>query len=243
MDYVPVCLFALVPLILVVSVPGAVATAVASNQFLVYRVHQIDLPHGTFGSRSSIFNLEAITPDHLTDSFARKCALFKLNDLLQGNYDLFLNKVLSQSLVSAVLIIYKDFKTSFSPNEVHTLQIIEKSLLTNETSLPIYLVEENEKINQLYEEYSQAKEAVNPSLYDFLMKNIFFDSHQFVITGPQTTSINNAIVTSLQVTVLHEHYQLLTFLFSGKIDWRRHRRPTSNVCDCCSLRQLQRRSG
>ena len=79
-------LFALVPLLLVVSVPGAVATTTTatSNQFVVYRIHQIDFPHGKFGSHaSSLFNLEAITPGHITDTFARRCALFKFRDLLQ----------------------------------------------------------------------------------------------------------------------------------------------------------------
>lgn len=211
MDYVPFgYLLALVPLILVASVPGTVATSttISNNQFLVYRVHQIDMPHGTFGSRNSIFNLEAITPGHITDTFIRKCALFKLSEILSENKDIFLNKVLSQSLVSAVLIIYNDLGDGLTTQEILNLQAIEKILLTNETSLPIYLVKENDEINRLYDEYLQAKETSKPKFYDFLLKNVFYDSHQFVVTGPPPLAVDDAVISSIQVHFLNNRSNL-----------------------------------
>ena len=235
-------LFSLIPcLILIVSLPTVVTTT-ANTQFRVYRIHQIDMPHGNFGSRSSTFNLEAITPGHISDSFIRKCAIFKLDDLLKDD-DLFVNKVLSQSLVSAVLIIYDDLKITFTEQEIRTLHSIEKKLLTNETNLPIYLIQQNSEINQLYEEYSNTQETSNPSFYDFLLKNIFIDSHQLVITGPQTSSINNAIVSNLQVRITN-HFNNYSILFQseflltllGETCWCGFRRKTANLCDCCSLR-------
>ena len=237
----------LLPILLVVGTGTSVVTAtttsnivntettaapvgVHTGQFLVYRLHQIDLPHGAFGSRSSVFSLEPVTPGHIGESYLRKCALFRLADLVQGHnsggvdvYDVFLTKVLSQALVSAVLIIFESapLKTSFTGDQLAVLQTIERKLLSNETALPIYLVEAGEEINRLYDEYASKQSgsaaaaaattggdspAVNiktqPSLYDAILKNVFSDSHQLVVSGPQTSAINNPVITSIQVRFL-----------------------------------------
>ncbi len=238
-------LAALLPILLVVGTGTSVVTAtttsnivntettvgVHTGQFLVYRLHQIDLPHGAFGSRSSVFSLEPVTPGHIGESYLRKCALFRLTDLVQGHnsgggvdvYDVFLTKVLSQALVSAVLIIFESasLKSSFTGDQLAVLQTIERKLLSNETALPIYLVEAGEEINRLYDEYASKQSgsaaatasstggdspAVNiktqPSLYDAILKNVFSDSHQLVVSGPQTSAINNPVITSIQVRFL-----------------------------------------
>lgn len=229
--------FALLPLLLVLGSSGSVAATTATSSstpvlnaaqsaITVYRVHQIDLPHGAFGSRSSTFSLEPVTPGHIGETFLRKVALFRLADLLQGHnqnsngvdvYETFLSKALSQSLVSAVLIIFEDLqgltRSPLSEEQTSVLQTIERKLLSNETALPIYFVEEGEAINRLYEEYSSKQQGsakdtqsssspnikTQPSLYDAVLKNVFSDSHQLVVSGPATSPVANAVVTSLQV--------------------------------------------
>ena len=110
--------------------------------------------------------------------------------------------MLSQSLVSAVLIIFQDLHMSFTDEEMQRMLVIEKTLLTKEiTNLPIYFVQENAEINALYDEYQQVNDpqSQSGSFYDLVMKHVFFDSHQFVVTGPQATAVDNAIISSLQV--------------------------------------------
>ena len=200
-DYMPYYyyLFALVPLMLAIGTPGAMCSTVITNQYLVYRVHQIDMPQGSYGSKTSTFNLETITPTQINEFFIRKCALFKLNDLIQNKFDVLLNKVLQESLVSGVLIIFSDINNNYTEDEYINLQLIEKQILLNETNLPIYFIKENDEINNLYEEYGQLKENSDPNIYDLVVKNVFFDSHQLVVSSPQTSAINDVTVTSFQV--------------------------------------------
>lgn len=230
-------LVALLPLMLVMGgAPGAMCTTV-TNQYLVYRIHQLDTPQGSFGSKSSIFNLEAITPTQINDFFIRKCALFKMADLVQSKSELFLNKVLQESLVSGVLIIFDDESMSFHSEEMASLQAIERRLLSNATDLPIYLIKANDEINQLYEEYGKSKAAVvKASIYDVVVNNIFTDSHQLVVTSPQTSAINGATVTSFQVR-FHSLAlcSKICLLFPGQTDWGRNRGSNSNLRNRCPL--------
>lgn len=194
-------LFTLIPIIIISTTPASViATAVNTNQFLVYRVHQIDMPHGQFGSRNSVFNLEALTTTQLSDFFIRKCALFKWKDLLRDGYEVFTKKILQHSLVSGVLIIFNNLNENLTNEELNIWQNIEKKLLNNGTNVPIYFIEENDEINRLYNELKNPIESSKvTSFREFFTKNIFFDSYQLVINGPPVTTVNNPIVTSFQV--------------------------------------------
>ncbi|KAH9506862.1 hypothetical protein DERF_011573 [Dermatophagoides farinae] len=235
-DYVPsfYYLFTLLPIFLVITTPtvaGSIVTATGigsssnllQNQYIIYRVHQIDMPYGHFGSRSSTFNLEALTPDQLlSDIFIRKCALFKWRDLFRKNFhDIFIKKILQESLVAAVLIIYDDdiinINKPLTMDELNKWQNIEKRLMTNETLLPIYFIQENNDINRLYEELmeSSSSSAENnsnkqresslgskTSAAEMILQKIFFDSYQFVVNGPPITVINNPIVTNFQTKLI-----------------------------------------
>lgn len=229
-DYVPFYyLFTLLPILFVITTPAAAGSFVTAtgnaitgsssnllqNQYIVYRVHQIDMPYGQFGSRSSAFNLEPLTPNQLSDFFLRKCALFKWKDLFQKSFhDIFVRKILQESLVSGVLIIYDNIiNKSVTMDELKRWQTIEKRLLTNETLLPIYFIQENDDINRLYDELMESAENDNDNQRTFgskttksgaeiIRQKIFSDSYQFVVNGPQVSIINNPIVTSFQTKLI-----------------------------------------
>lgn len=226
--------------------PTAASTPTASpsagHMYLVYRVHQIEIFNRELGSKSSTINLEGIAPTHLSDSNIRRCALFKFADILNERNELFIDKILGEALVSGVLIIFKNITTDLTRRELDNLHKIEERLLSTDVNLPIYLINENEYIEQLYDEYNQ--QAVNTktmSLMELFQKHIFFDSHQFVISGPSVKSVDSPIVTCFEVILgccccLHV---LILFHVAGEATGNRHRKSIAQLCDCGSLRQLQ----
>jgi len=184
------------------SVNGQTASLeLSNNQFLVYRVHQIDLPHGKLGSRGSPFSLEAITPSHLEERFIRKCAIFKFQELLQDQYSTFVDRVLDKAFVSGVLVLFKDSdfsKKSLTDQALSNLEALERRLLTNSTDIPIFFTEDNEQISELYEQYKAGgndQQAVGNTAW----KTVFQDSHQLVITEGDMAAIASPMVTSFQV--------------------------------------------
>ncbi|KAF7493354.1 hypothetical protein SSS_09998 [Sarcoptes scabiei] len=183
-----------------------------NNPHVVYRIHQLDLPYGQFGSKSSSFNLEALTVDRLTDFFVRKCIILKWDELFtERNFNIFVEKILQNSLVSGVLIIFDNIRRDLTLEEMKYWQKIENKLLNNGTLLPIYFIKENDEINKLYEElrivdkFGTGKSTLEippKSFSNYLEQNIFADSYQLVVNGPQVTAINDPMITNFQAKLV-----------------------------------------
>src|SRR6218665_8936 len=181
----PIYYFFAITLLLAVNSPSAYADLQGSGQFVVYRIHQIDLPHAKLGSRGPPFSLEAITPIHIDERFVRKCAIFKFHELIQTHYETFVTRILDRALVSGVLILFNEqelLKTTLKDDALKNFEALERRLLSNSTEIPIFFIEDNEHISALYEQYHSEADPITAPTLSFAAKNIFQDSHQLVIT-------------------------------------------------------------
>ncbi|CAG2110176.1 unnamed protein product, partial [Medioppia subpectinata] len=147
-DFLPVfAVIVLMPILIVVS------PVMAMNELNVYRVQHFDLHNSRFGSRQSVMNLEAITVSQIKESFAKKCVIFKMTDLMDNMESLM--TIIDQTLAAGLLVIIPKTMRSLNEEQMQRLLSFEKSLVTKEIQIAIYVTYESKHILSLYEMQSK----------------------------------------------------------------------------------------
>jgi hypothetical protein len=194
-----VLVFAIMTLMPIVMAVSPVRTL---NQYTVYRVQHFDLHNSRFGSRNSIINLEAITVSQIRESFARKCLIFTITDLVL-KFDTF-QTIIEDQLAAGLLIIIPQTMRSLNSQQLNQLLVFEKSLLNKEIQIPIYLTYESKELLDIYETQKSQLENnfdndSNKTNVQKLFNSVIANGYQVVVSGPQTTPLKDLIITNIQV--------------------------------------------
>ena len=196
-DILPVfAIIVLMPLLVVVS------PAMALNQFNVYRVQHFDLQNTRFGSRQSIMNLESVSVSQIKESFAKKCVIFKINDLVD-KMETF-QTLIDETLAAGILIIIPKNMKSLTDHQMEKFLAFERYLVNKEIQIPVYVTFESKQLSDIYETQSigsdnASEEDNNRSNIRKIYDSVVANGYQMVIAGPQTTPFKDLIITNIQV--------------------------------------------
>ena len=196
----------IIPLLIIISSP--IPVIASNNQINVYRMQQYDLPNGHYGCRSSLMSLEARTIHKFKQSFARKCVIVKLNDLLE-EIDKF-QQLIDETLAAGILVLIPNSFSNLSENDKLRFAQIEKIMMSKEIYIPVYFAHESSQFDQIYQRESLEPNSDDKNLDDKnadesnmqkLVKNIAANGYQLTVSSSQTSIIKNSMISSIQVLI------------------------------------------
>jgi len=129
-----------VPIFIIIS---PVSPVNAAQEFGVYRMQQYDLQGSTFGCKNSIINMEARSID--CKMLTRRCAVAKLQDVTMPKY----RELMIQN-AGALLVILPQNLGNLSVEDKHHLQTLEKELIAEQSTVPVYFAMETDYIKDIY---------------------------------------------------------------------------------------------
>lgn len=192
-------LFTVIPILLVIS--AGPVTVMANQDFTVHRVQHLDFQGAARGCRSSLMNLEAKTPRQFSESFARKCVVLRLSDVVT-TANAFEN-LLGQTVAGGILILLPPGGTpKLTVDEEDVLLQLEKTMSTSTVQIPIYFAVETPELTSIYEEIDNTRwtnKESNVSGTQQLLSSVFANGYQMVVGGNQAAPLQNIVMTNIQV--------------------------------------------
>ncbi|XKL64460.1 hypothetical protein PGB90_004546 [Kerria lacca] len=168
----------------------------ASNEFSSYRMQQFNFYGVSHGCRSSSFSLEAKSIK--TWKTSRHCVITRLKDLTNYN---FLD--IAQQAGALLIMLPKDM-SSLSIDERSNIIELEKTMLSQEVSIPVYFLLWN-KILQSIINNVDILTASNDVSYnkketatEALFNSVFAMGYQMVVNAPKPSPILNAHIPIIQ---------------------------------------------
>ncbi|XP_015924730.1 BOS complex subunit ncln isoform X2 [Parasteatoda tepidariorum] len=146
------------------------------------------------GCRNSILNMEARTL--YTTPYTRRCVMARLSDLTYAHYQ----EILHQNAGGLLIIIPKTFN-SLSPDEQQSLMTLEKNLLEEDVTVPVYFTYETEEILDIYysmEQTSPTQQKTSRSAAEEIPSSILSSGYQMVVSGPPPKEQLDTQVISIQ---------------------------------------------
>ena len=199
-DILPVlAIMVLMPLLVLVS------PVTALNQLTVYRVQHYDLQNSRFGSRQSLMNLESVSVSQIKESFAKKCVIFKMSDLMD-KMDTF-QTIIDETLAAGILVMIpknNKYFTGLNGQQLDAFLAFERYLVSKEIQIPVYITYESKQLMNIYESHSKmsemdSDEEVRKSKLQRMYDSVIANGYQMVVSGPQTSPIKDLIITNIQV--------------------------------------------
>lgn len=199
-DLLPVlAIMVLMPLLVLASPANAL------SPLTVYRVQHFDLQESRFGSRQSLMNLESVSVSQIKESFAKKCVIFRINDLMD-KMDTF-QAIIDESLTAGILIMIpknSNYFTGLSDQQLEAFLSFERYLVSKEIQIPIYITYETKQLIDVYESHSKifdtnSEEEKHKSNVEKMYDSVMANGHQVVVLGPPTAPIKDLVITNIQV--------------------------------------------
>uniref|UniRef100_T1K2J3 BOS complex subunit NCLN n=1 Tax=Tetranychus urticae TaxID=32264 RepID=T1K2J3_TETUR len=194
-------MFTLIPILIFIS--NGPKVALATQEVTVYRMNHHDWLGNPYGSRSSLMNLEMRTAATLSRSYAKKCLLLKIDEIINSteNFEDFI----TNPMVGGMLIIIPDSFAKIGDEKRSKLLTLEKSLNSRSFDIPIYFVKEDANLIYMYQELS--KESTDEAKTDQfigadILNAITLDGYQLSISGPPPKPINEPIITNIETKLV-----------------------------------------
>ncbi|XP_035233238.1 nicalin-1-like isoform X1 [Stegodyphus dumicola] len=179
-----------VPLLIVIS---PMTPVLAAHEFTVYRMQHFDL-HGTpHGCRSSILNMEAKTL--YTTPYTRRCVVARLSELTFAHYQ----EIIHQN-AGGLLILISANLSSIPSSEQQVIMELEKHMLEDDVTIPVYFAYETEEILDMYYSMEQTSplQQKSRSAAEELPSSITSSGYQLVVSGPQPKAQSDTQIISIQ---------------------------------------------
>ncbi|XP_054707763.1 BOS complex subunit ncln-like [Uloborus diversus] len=179
-----------VPLIIVIS---PITPVLAAHEFTVYRMQHFDL-HGTpHGCRSSVLNMEAKTL--YTTPYTRRCVVARLSELTFAHYQ----DVINQNAGGLLILIPRNL-SSLPATEHMVIMELEKHMLEDDVTIPIYFTYETEEILDMYYSMEQTSplQQKTRSAAEEIPSSITSSGYQLVVSGPQPKAQADTQIVSIQ---------------------------------------------
>ena len=183
-----------IPLLILVS-PGP-SMALANNEYTVYRMQQYDFAGKTHGCRNAFMSLEARTKKQVSTSFAKKCVIIKLQELLDEPETL--AELRQSSVVGGILILVPDLQ-NLTTNKIDTLLQIENSLMNDLIHVPVYFAREEPPLLEIYDSIVRSEDDDQDQAFKRLLNSVVANGYQVSVSNSQPTAMHDAMFTNLEV--------------------------------------------
>lgn len=178
-----------VPIFIIIS---PVSPVNAAQEFGVYRMQQYDLQGSTFGCKNSIINMEARSID--CKMLTRRCAVAKLQDVTMPKY-----RELMVQNAGALLIILPENLGNLSMEDKHHLQSLEKELIAEQSTVPVYFAMESEYIKDIYLDVQEGTSGDNAATaWEALVSSATANGFQLVVSGSAAEALPDFEIANIQ---------------------------------------------
>ncbi|KAB7501477.1 Nicalin-1 [Armadillidium nasatum] len=175
------------PILLILS-PMPVSGSV---EFPVFRLQQFELHGSTYGSQSSLVNVEARTLD--SGSYARRCVLVRIKDLTPSLYHQLVNQG-----AAALLILLPKSLNSLSLEHKELIWELEEVLIDTEVQMAVYLAYESAELTDIYDSvrtFTNTDSASSAAAA--LLSSLSSDGYQMVVGGSQSKKISDSFIANI----------------------------------------------
>jgi len=178
-----------VPIFIIIS---PVSPVNAAQEFGVYRMQQYDLQGSTFGCKNSIINMEARSID--CKMLTRRCAVAKLQDVTMPKY----RELMIQN-AGALLVILPQNLGNLSVEDKHHLQTLEKELIAEQSTVPVYFAMETDYIKDIYLDVQDGSSGDNaPTAWEALVSSATANGFQLVVSGSAAEALPDFEIANIQ---------------------------------------------
>jgi len=164
----------------------------AAHEFTAYRMQQYDLAGMNYGSPHVSISSEARTFE--SASFDRKSVFIKTDDLTLANY----NKVLQSNPSSIIVII----NNNMTYQQAKNLMEIEDDLIHSEPKCPVYFINEDGEIKNIYTKVTQATNKLKGSALQAIVEAASFVGYHLTSKKSSNSPMNNHYMTNIQGVLL-----------------------------------------
>ncbi|XP_005090447.1 nicalin-1 [Aplysia californica] len=185
----PLSFLFFVPIFIIIS---PVSPVNAAQEFGVYRMQQYDLQGSTFGCKNSIINMEARSID--CKMLTRRCAVAKLQDVTMPKY----RDLMTQN-AGALLVILPQNLGNLSAEERQHLQSLEREIVQEPTSVPVYFALEQEYLKDIYLDVQEGTAGDNAATaWEALVSSATANGFQLVVSGTAAEALPDFEVANIQ---------------------------------------------
>ncbi|XP_041365252.1 nicalin-1-like [Gigantopelta aegis] len=178
-----------VPIFILIS---PVSPANAAQEFTVFRMQQFDLQGSSYGCRNSLVNMEVRPMD--AKMLTRRCVVAQLREVTMPKF----RDLLTQN-AGALLILLPEILSDLTDEEKKHLQSLERDLLSEETSLPVYFLYETPVLRDIYNDIQLGGSGDQaPTAWEALLGAATANGFQMYVNGPQAKSMPDFQIVTLQ---------------------------------------------
>ncbi|XP_076465147.1 BOS complex subunit ncln-like [Babylonia areolata] len=185
----PLSFLFFVPIFILIS---PVSPVYAAQEFSVYRMQQFDLQGSSYGCKNSLVNMEARPID--SKMVTRRCVVARLRDVTMPKY-----RDLAANNAGALLVLLPQDLAQLSPEEQEHLQSLERDLMQEETSVPVFFAQETAELQDIYKdlEHGAAGDQAS-SAWEALLSSATANGFQLVVGGAQAKALPDFQITNIQ---------------------------------------------
>ncbi|XP_053200370.1 nicalin-1-like [Panonychus citri] len=191
----------LIPILIVFS--SGPKVVLANQELTVYRMKHHDWLGNPYGSRASVMNLEMRTISTLSQSYAKKCLLIRISEIIKSSETF--EDLLKNPMVGGMLILVPNNLTNLGSKVRSSILAFEKTLASRTFDIPIYFGKENSNLMDIYQELSLKSDNVNDEHQgkkkffgvDFF-NAVLANGYQLSISGPSPKPITDPIITNIE---------------------------------------------
>ncbi|KAL8588571.1 hypothetical protein ACOMHN_059525 [Nucella lapillus] len=185
----PLSFLFFVPIIILIS---PVSPVYAAQEFNVYRMQQFDLQGSSYGCKNSLVNMEARPID--SKMVTRRCVVARLRDVTMPKY-----RDLATNNAGALLVLLPQDLAQLSSEEQEHLQSLERDLMQEETSVPVFFAQETPELREIYQdlEHGAAGDQAT-SAWEALLSSATANGFQLVVSGAQAKALPDFQITNIQ---------------------------------------------
>ncbi|XP_022183376.1 nicalin [Myzus persicae] len=193
----PMYLLIAIPLLLVMS---PVCPANAAHEFTVYRAQQYSLQGATYGSKSSIINLEARSLKTWS-SRSRHCVFVLMDNFTTEEYE----QIASGS--GALVLVVPP--APYTREQLNAMQEIEQTILLSDTSIPVYIINWTTEVNDLMKDLADSKiidENASSAAKAFI-NSVSANGYQIVVSASKPVLQPNIAISTIQGQLIGYGFQ------------------------------------
>ncbi|XP_050422009.1 nicalin [Adelges cooleyi] len=196
----PMYLLIALPLLLIMS---PVCPANAAHEFTVNRAQQYSLQGASYGSKSSIINLEARSLKTWSNR-SRHCVFVLMDNFTSEEYG-----QITAGTGALVLVLPP---APYTQEQQDKILEIEQTVLTSDTGIPVYILTWSNKVESLMKNIADSKiiDTTSGSIARAFIDSVTANAFQIVVTANKPILQENVAISTIQG-------QLIGFGFREKL--------------------------
>lgn len=170
----------------------------ASHDLTINRMQHYDIERVPHGSRNSIVNLDLTTLSTLSRSFAKKCVLIHLVDLINST-DTYKSLLTEPSVGGMLILVPRSFKSFSSALRSKVIEM-ENFMVSQVIDIPVYFVHEEPQLLSVYDEIiSLSTSKSHGSNYGKFFESLTKSGYKLFTHASPAKAISAPILTNVEV--------------------------------------------